>query len=99
MKDFSIRDFFLGIFVTLLILVPLFFFFMLPRHYQGLNADQNEIQEQLNILLDKQPELSLKIEHLIWLMDDFEDQMNERTKLITRDMPSKVTEIKLSEED
>jgi len=97
MKNFNVCDFFLGIFVTALILTPLFYFYILPNHYQGLNADQNEIQEQLNILLDKQPELSLKIEHLIWLMDDFEVQMNERKKL-TKDMPIHI-DTKISEED
>jgi len=92
MKDFNVRDFFLGIFITLLILVPLFFFFMLPRHYQGLRADIDANQESIVEILEHNPHFRENVYWLIREMDGFEDQMNERTKMIlTRDMPIEVT--------
>jgi len=98
MKD--IKYFLVGCLITALILIPLFYFWILPHHYQGIKADQVAIQEQLNILLDSQPELYLQTKHLIRLMNGFKSDMNEREKMIlTRDMPSPTIEVKPSEED
>ena len=73
---------------------------MKTRFYDDLKADQIEIQEQLNMVLESQPELYLQTRHLIRLMNGFEMQMNEREKMIlTRDMPANEVIIGPSEED
>jgi len=91
---------FLGFLLGALVWCPLTYHIMKARFYDDLKTDQIEIQEQLNILLDSQPELYLQTKHLIRLMNGFETQMNKREKMIlTRDMPSRTIEIKPNEED
>ena len=90
---------FLGFILGALVWCPLSYKIMKARFYDDLKADQVEIQEQLNMILESQPELYLQTKHLIRLMNGFETQMNKREKMVlTRDMPSKVI-IVPSEED
>jgi len=73
---------------------------MKTRFYDDLKADQIEIQEQLNMVLESQPELYLQTRHLIRLMNGFKADMNEREKMIlTRDMPSEGIVIEPEEND
>jgi len=90
---------FLGFLLGALFWVPVSYKIMRARFYDDLKADQIGIQEQLNMILDSQPELYLQTRYLIRLMNGFEADMNKREKMIlTRDMPNK-TEIKVSEGD
>jgi len=91
---------FLGFLLGALVWCPLSYKIMKARFYDDLKADQTEIQEQLNMVLESQPELYLQTRHLIRLMNGFEMQMNEREKMIlTRDMPANEVIIGPSEED
>ena len=91
---------FLGFLLGALVWCPLSYKIMKARFYDDLKADQVEIQEQLNMILESQPELYLQTKHLIRLMNGFESDMNEREKMVlTRDMPSRTIEIKPNEED
>ena len=91
---------FLGFLLGALAWCPLTYHIMKARFYDDLRTDQVAIQEQLNMILDSQPELYLQTKHLIRLMNGFESDMNEREKMVlTRDMPSRTIEIKPNEED
>jgi len=63
---------------------------MKARFYDDLKAEQVEILERFDVFEKRNPNLNAMIEHVIWGMDDFEERMNKRTKLITKDMPSEV---------
>jgi len=90
---------FLGFLFGALVWVPFSYKIMKTRFYDDLKADQIVIQEQLNMVLESQPELYLQTRHLIRLMNGFKADMNEREKMIlTRDMPSEVI-VGPSEED
>jgi len=91
---------FLGFLLGALFWVPVTHKIMRARFYDDLKADQAVIQEQLNMVLDSQPELYLQTKHLIRLINGFENSMNEREKMIpTRDMPSNEAIVGPSEED
>lgn len=91
---------FLGFLLGALVWCPLTHHIMKARFYDDLKADQTEIQEQLNMILENQPELYLQTKYLIRLMSGFETQMNKRKKMIlTRDMPPNEIIIEPSEED
>ena len=100
MDNINIKSFLIGCFLTALILIPLFYFYFLPHHYQGLKADIDANKESIVEILKHDPYFRENVYWLIRGMDGFEDQMNEREKMIlTRDMPSKKIEVKPSEED
>jgi len=100
MREFSIRDFFLGIVAMALILLPLFYFYILPNHYQGLRSDIDSNQKGIVEILKHNPRFREKVWWLIRGMDDFEAEMDEREKtILTRDMLSEEIEISPNEGD
>jgi len=91
MSEFNIRDFLLGILVTALILIPLFFFFIIPNRVQDLEQDMAINRERIDAILLHQPEFFETTRYLGKMIEEFKVDMNERERLIlTKDMPSEI---------